>query len=228
MTIQETAKILAIINEVYPAFGRDRNLKTTTEIWAKFFEDESYKVVEAAVMQFIASDVKGFAPSIGQIKAALHDVAGAEELSEVEAFALVSKACSNGFYGYKEEFNKLPPVIQEVIGQPEVIREWSQLPVDEFQTVVGSNFMRSYRVRATHAKERAKLPESMQAFLAEIRGSIGHPEFFVLPAAQEQPEGFLCETPEETGVQMAEYFKAEWEKVQLTMEEKMNGYMEVI
>ena len=227
MTLQETIKVLAIITEVYPAFAKDRNIRNTAELWARFFEDEPFPAVEAAVMQFIATDTKGFAPSIGQIKAALHNVAGAEELSEVEAWALVSKACRNGYYGYKEEFAKLPPVIQEVIGEPEVLRDWAVMDTDEFGTVVASNFMRSYRVRAAHAKERAMLPSSIQALLPQLRNSIGHPEFFAIPAPQEQPEGFLAEPQEPEGVPMPQVFKDAWAEAQKAMEARMNKMQEV-
>lgn len=205
MTLQETAKVLAIITEVYPNFAKDRNIRNTAEIWARFFEDEPYQAVEAAVMQYIATDTKGFAPSIGQIKSALHTVAGAKELSEVEAWGLVTKACRNGYYNSREEFAKLPPVVQEVIGTPDVLREWSMLDPEEFGTVVSSNFMRSYRVRAEHAREREMLPSSIQALLPGIRNSIGHPEYFALQAPAEEQEALP--EPEVKGVPMPDSFR---------------------
>lgn len=204
MTKQETAKILAVITEVYPAFAKDRNLENTVEIWARFFEDEPYKAVEAAVMQYVAADLKGFAPSIGQIKAAVHTVAGAEEMSEVQAWGLVAKACRNSLYNSESEFAKLPPVIQEVVGSPSVLKLWSMSEPEEFNTVISSNFMRSYRVRAAHAKERAMLPESIQAMLPALRGSIGHPEFFAIPAPKEEPD---CLPEAETGTPMPDFFR---------------------
>lgn len=204
MTKQETAKILAVIAEVYPTFAKDRNLENTVEIWARFFEDEPYEAVNAAVAQFIATDLKGFAPSIGQIKAAIHTVAGVEEMSEVEAWGLVAKACSNSLYNSESEFAKLPPVIREVVGSPSVLRLWSQSEPEEFNTVISSNFMRSYRVRAAHAKEREMLPASIKAMLPAIGGAIGHPEFFAIPEPQKEPEGFLAEPQ---GVPMPDYFR---------------------
>ena len=185
MNNQETAKILAIITEVYPTFANGRNLENTIKIWAKFFEDEPYKAVEAAVMQYVATDVKGFPPSIGQLKAALHTVAGADGMSEVEAWGLVAKACGNSLYNSEEEFKKLPPVIREVVGSPSVLRMWSMTDPEEFGTVISSNFMRSYRVRAAHAMEREMLPSSVRAALPALVGSIGHPEYFAIPALED-------------------------------------------
>lgn len=211
MNLQETVKILAEITEVYPAFAKDRNLRNTAEIWAKFFEDEPYEAVNVAVSQFIATDLKGFAPTIGQIKAAIHTVAGAEEMSEVEAWGLVAKACRNSLYNSESEFAKLPPVIREVVGSPSVLRLWSMSEPEEFNTVVSSNFMRSYRVRAAHAKERAMLPESIQAMLPALSGSIGHPEFFAIPVPKEEPD---CLPEAETGTPMPDFFRKAMEEAQ--------------
>ena len=227
MTKQETLKILAIITAAYPAFQKDRDPQVTAELWNKAFEDESFEAVQAGLIMFINTDTKGFPPTIGMIKERMYSAAGTNELSEVEAWGLVVKACSNSLYNSKEEFAKLPPVIQEVIGSPAVLREWSMCDTDEFQSVIGSNFMRSYRVRAAHFKERAMLPSSIQALLPELRNSIGHPEFFAIPAPKEDPEGFLAEPQEVQGTPMPDFFRQAWADAQKNLENRMNSMQEV-
>lgn len=227
MNKQETLKILAVITAAYPAFAKDRDATVTAELWQKAFEDESFEAVQAGLIMFINTDTKGFPPTIGMIKERMYSAAGTNELSEVEAWGLVVKACGNSLYNSKEEFAKLPPVIQEVIGSPAVLREWSMCDTDEFQSVIGSNFMRSYRVRAAHFKERAMLPSSIQALLPELRNSIGHPEFFAIPAPKEDPEGFLAEPQEVQGTPMPEFFRQAWADAQKNMENRMNSMQEV-
>ena len=83
-------------------------------------------------------------------------------LSEDEAWVLVSKACSNGNYGYHEEFQKLPDIVRKAVGNEMNIHKWAAVPQDEFQTVIGSNFKRSYRSAVNTAKEQSKWPNELK------------------------------------------------------------------
>ena len=58
------------------------------------------------------SDTSGFAPSVGQILAKLKVITEPEGISELEAWAMVSKALRNGLYGSESEFDKLPKNVQ--------------------------------------------------------------------------------------------------------------------
>ena len=165
MTKQETNKILALILEVYPLFGKDRNPEITSTIWNKIFEDEPYGVVEKAVLAFIATETKGFPPTPGNIKDKIQQLTQTEEPTEIEAWSMVLKAVRNGFYGAEEEWKKLPREIQEIVGNPSMIREWSQLSVDEINTVVASNFQRSYRARSESRRAYGLLPTSIRITL---------------------------------------------------------------
>ena len=83
---------------------------------------------------------------------------------------LVEKACRNSNYGAREEFDKLPPEIQRFVGSPNQLREWGMMNSDELKTVVASNFMRSYRVRAKNDRDYFALPESVRLMLNEATG----------------------------------------------------------
>ena len=91
------------------------------------------------------------------------------QLSEAEAWALVSRAARNGTYGYRREFEKLPPEIRRVVGRAEQLRAWAMMEADEVESVVASNFMRAYRAAVKHEKEQHALPEVVRAALPEIR-----------------------------------------------------------
>ena len=177
MTPQETNKILALILEVYPKFGEGRDPKITSRLWSTLFADEPYEWVEKGFMAFVATDLKGFPPTPGAIKEKIAQLIGSEEPTELEAWGLVLKALSNGYYGAKEEFDKLPRDIQEIIGSPQQIREWAQLDSDEVNTVIASNFQRSYRARAESRRVNGLLPTSIRILIGkektkEITGEI--------------------------------------------------------
>ena len=76
---------------------------------------------------------------------------------------MVERACSNGIYGYKKEFEKLPPLVQKIIGSPSQIKDWAMCDMDVFNTVIASNFQRAYRTEATRQGEYNALPPEIRA-----------------------------------------------------------------
>lgn len=173
MTRQETSKLLTVIQGIWPSFQTNRNVDATTLIWWKLFSAESYEEMEAAVIAYASTDTKGFPPPPGALKellAQMRDASGDGELTETEAWALVRKAMSRGLYNAEEEYNKLPPVCQQVIGDKAVLHDWALLDADKVDTVIASNFQRSYRARAENARTMAKLPDSIKnVLLPELR-----------------------------------------------------------
>lgn len=168
MTIQQTGAIMDALSAAYPAFYARQTADqkySAACLWATMFADYPASVVLAAVQAFIATDTKGFPPAIGQIMAQIRTVAEPERLSEQAAWAIVKRAVKNGIYGYREEWDKLPPEIQSVIHAPEVLREWATIPEDELDTVVASNFQRSYRAVDARQKELAAIPQSVRTAL---------------------------------------------------------------
>ena len=196
MEKDEARKIMGIIRAVYPNFYKDAgktDREVAVDIWHDMFKGDTFREVEAAVKSFIAYDTKGFPPNIGNIKELLMRLReGADgELSETEAWALVSKALRNGIYGYQQEYAKLPEVVQRCVGSPLVLHDWAQMDIETTNSVVASNFMRSYRARASHVREMQKLPEDVKMLYA----SVG--EAFRLPEPERQTEPVLRIEPGE-------------------------------
>ena len=67
MTVNETIKILAILEAAYHSKITAGNEKMTLRLWSSCFISEPYEDVQKAVLQFINTDTKGFAPVPGQI-----------------------------------------------------------------------------------------------------------------------------------------------------------------
>ena len=188
MNNQETTKIMSVLHAAYPTFYRNvsqYDAEVAARLWAKMFEDEPYKLVEAAVMQHIATDKKGLPPHIGAIKDAVYKLRQPEgEMSEMEAWAYVSRALHNASMSpssriicngvrdprtsAERNFEKLPKLLQRIVGSPEQLAAWAHLDESGVETVVQSNFMRSYKARAQHERERELLPSSLQTAVREL------------------------------------------------------------
>lgn len=178
MTIQETSAIMDVLSVAYPHYYKnqtDDERFIAAQLWAEMFKDDNPAHVAAAVKAFITGDKKGFPPSIGAIKDRIYKLSHPDEMSEMEAWGLVSKAIGNGTYGSEEEFEKLPPVIQRIIGSPSALRDWAQLPADTVESVIQSNFMRSYRAKAASVKEYDMLPESVKSIVGQLTESMSMP-----------------------------------------------------
>ena len=156
LTPGEAGKLLAVIDQLYPNAKKATNPAAQARSWALVLCDWSYRQMEAALVSFVANDAKGFPPSPGQlIDTAKNLTDHGDDMTEQEAWALVQRALSNGMYGYQEEYEKLPGIVQACVGSPIQLREWSMTDVSAVNTVVASNFMRSFRAKKS-AREKYK------------------------------------------------------------------------
>ena len=158
------------IQTFYPNYQVE-NKEFTINAWYSIIGDCDYKPMEKALRAYITTDTSGFAPSIGQLINKLHEVQSPQELNEMEAWSLVSKALRNGYYGAVEEFNKLPPLVQKAVGSPDNLRNWAQTDSESIENVVQSNFMRTYRTVVNRAKEYQKMPKDIQALIESTNRS---------------------------------------------------------
>lgn len=171
MTKNEVVKLLMTIQTFYPNYQVE-NKEFTINAWYSIIGDCDYKPMEKALRAYITTDTSGFAPSIGQLINKLHEVQSPQELNEMEAWLLVSKALRNGTYGAIEEFNKLPPLVQKAVGSPDNLRNWAQTDSESIENVVQSNFMRTYRTVVNRAKEYQKMPKDIQALIESTNRSL--------------------------------------------------------
>lgn len=140
MTRDEVKQIVMVLTYTFPSFKPD-NLSRLVDAWSAILGDEDAKAIEQAVVIYCKSNNQ-FAPTPGQLIDMVKPQP--EYMNEMEAWSLVRRAISNGYYGAEKEFEKLPPEIQKVLGGPSQLRTWA---VDENfnENVAMSNFQRSYR-----------------------------------------------------------------------------------
>ena len=167
MTEGEAKKLFAVMTVAYPNYRID-DIEYTAKIWADFLGGYSYEQANMALRTYITTDTSGFAPSIGQLINKLHEVQSPQELNEMEAWSLVSKALRNGYYGAVEEFNNLPHLVQKAVGSPDNLRNWSQTDTNSIENVVQSNFMRSYRLVVNRENEIKKMPADVRTLIENV------------------------------------------------------------
>ncbi len=171
MDREETTKVMALFRAAYPKFydgKKKQELENIVSLWNEMFP-EPYEVVAAAVKSLIQADDKGFPPVIGQVKAKIRLLTQKQGMTEAEAWKLVRDAIKNSGYEAKKEFDKLPPVLQKLVGSPSQLRDWASMDTDTLQSVVASNFQRSYRAVAAREREISKLPEDVRRIVESIQ-----------------------------------------------------------
>ena len=167
MTEKEVRQLLAMTQAVYPNYNPPSR-EAAVNAWLMCLSEYDNNVVMAAFKAYITTDTSGFAPSIGQLLDKLHAIQNPQELNEMEAWSLVSKALRNGYYGAVEEFNNLPPLVQKAVGSPDNLRNWSQTDTNSIENVVQSNFIRSYRLVVNRENEIKKMPADVRTLIENV------------------------------------------------------------
>ena len=150
----------------YPNY-KPNDISETVDVWQMMLSDYDYNLVAMALKAYILSDTSGFAPSIGKLVDKMKSITSPQELNEMEAWSLVCDALSNCGYNYAEEYAKLPPLVQKAVGLPTQLQTWA-LTENLNKDVVGSNFMRCYRIEVERQNEISKMPQDVKELLENI------------------------------------------------------------
>lgn len=178
MTKREIAELMTVIQANYPDSFKgqsDAVVGAKIALWHEFFQDYPKELVQAAVKSFIANDAKGFMPNIGQINDCIQKIRFQDNMTEGEAWSYVSKALRNSTYNSVEEFAKLPERIQRIVGSHNQLREWAMMDSEIVQSVVSSNFQRTFRARQKSDAEYERLPGDVKQLLQHISITVFKP-----------------------------------------------------
>ncbi len=175
MTKREIAELMTIMQANYPdSFKGQSNavIEAKIALWHEFFQSCSKELVYAAAKAFIANDTKGFMPNIGQINDYIQKVRSEDEMTEGEAWSYVAKALRNSGYNSVEEFAKLPERIQRLVGSANQLRDWAMMDSEIVQSVVSSNFQRTFRARQKSEAEYDRLPNDVKQLMQRMSGKM--------------------------------------------------------
>lgn len=169
MTKDEVRKILTVISATYPTF-KVADPVSTLEAWHWALEEYSYGDISKALKVFIKTDGSNFAPSASRL-IALVDVETEHTLpTEIEAWGMVRTVCQGlDWDNPKVSFDKLPEIIQRAVNSPATLREWAMSDYDTFETVISSNFMRTYKGVTKQYMDEKRMPEEVRQRIGALR-----------------------------------------------------------
>lgn len=166
MTEEQVGKLLMTIQAYYPNYNPP-DKKITLNAWYIMLAEYSEELVLQALRACIATNTSGFAPDVGQIMSKIQTISQPQELDGMAAWGLVSKALRNGTYGAVEEFNKLPPLVKQAVGMPDNLKNWATSDYQTIETVIQSNFLRTYEVIVKRETEISRMPDNIKLLIEQ-------------------------------------------------------------
>lgn len=164
MTREETVKIVRIAYSNNPNIKIPNNISDIVDSWDFTLKEFDYNDIAISLATYNRTDTSGFLPTPAKLISILQKITQPQELSEMEAWSLVSKAIRNSGYNSVEEFAKLPPLVQKAVGLPDQLRTWA-LDENYNEQVVSSNFMRCYRTELARHEELSKMPSDVKVLI---------------------------------------------------------------
>lgn len=166
MTREDVQDLLVMVQATYPNYNPPSRT-AAVNAWTMALEEYSKDEIAMAFKVYMQTNTSGFAPAPGQLIDKIHSITQPQELNEMEAWALVSRAIRNSAYNSAEEYAKLPPAVQKAVGLPSQLRIWA-LDEDFNEQVVMSQFQRCYRTEVARAQEIAKMPTEVRQLVQNI------------------------------------------------------------
>lgn len=163
MTREQVQDLLAMVQATYPNYNPPSKT-AAVNAWTMALEEYTANEVAMAFKAYMKTNASGFAPSPGQLIEKIHAITQPQELNEMEAWSLVSKAIRNSSYNSESEYAKLPPVVQNAVGMPSQLRQWA-LDESYNEEVVMSQFQRCYRTELKRQEEFQKLPSDVRMLI---------------------------------------------------------------
>lgn len=167
MSREEIQDLLISIQSLYPNWKPD-NKTATVNAWHWALEEYPAPAVKASLQIYVKTNNTGFAPSVSQIINGIYKPMEQDTLSEGEAWSMVKKAIQDGGYHAEERFNELPAVIQKAVGSANMIYQWSQTDSDTVNTVIMSNFQRTYKQVVQREQENVRIAPIMSELIGAV------------------------------------------------------------
>lgn len=178
MTREETKAVFALLKTAYPAFYTRMStseMTTAIDLWWEMFAEDDVNIVKFALKQLLA-EPRDFPPVIGTVKDKIRQIAkaAAGEPTDEKLWGILKKALGNSLYGAREEFEKLPPLLQTYCGSPSTLMDLARIDTETLDTVYHGQFLKQIvnikvreETKQTMPEDVARLIRSMYTPLAE-------------------------------------------------------------
>ncbi len=195
MTPKEFGELAAAIKTYFP---RDNMIPTdkAMDLWYEELKDLPYAVAQISLRKYVATNK--FPPTIADIR---ENAVAEEEQNELSAWHMVYRAISDSAYHADERFAELPDIIQRAVASPGNLREWGQMDTETVNSVIQSQFLRSYRAEVKRAADLRKLSPDLLKLTGIVMDKLPQAEKKAVPSEERAegvpaPEGFMDEIRE--------------------------------
>ena len=169
MTIEEMGKIMTVLAVAYPKYYSEQTKEEKKQaliLWHSMMGEYPADLVANAVKAVIAKSV--FPPAIAEVMQMINNLKNnCQEMTELEAWGHVSKAIRSSAYRAKEAWEGLPAQLQKCV-TPDILRAWAMVEADDVETVLYSNFIKTYRAMLAQQKQYEALPASVKEFTKQL------------------------------------------------------------
>ncbi|MBR1631530.1 MAG: hypothetical protein IJ680_06695 [Paludibacteraceae bacterium] len=173
MDREEFKTLVKAMKSIYaePKFIADQN---AFNLWYSLLRDLPYNVASAAVQRHMMSNK--FPPMPSDIREIAQQITAPveDDMGELEAWSLVYKAiCSLSWDAPEKEFDKLPDLCKQAIGNAANLREMAQMDTNTVESVEQSHFLRAYRAAKQQRQKESALSLGLRQQIDAIRISTG-------------------------------------------------------
>lgn len=170
MNRQETKMIIGMLGAVYVnEFSRlnDEQVSQMIDVWSTLLEDEEANKIATVTKAYLKSNTNAFMPTPAMLINLAYDLFTPQGMTEQEAWNTLYKAICNSGYNAQYEYDHLPLEIKPLC-TPSQLREWGMMNIETLNTVVASNFMRSFKAKEKQRTDYAKLPNETKSLISEL------------------------------------------------------------
>ena len=171
MTREETKMIITILELAYPQHYSkidEEHIIGQINLWSELWKDADANLIANTVKSMISGDVNPFPPTIGQINARASVLLNGNRMTEQEAWNYVKRALPNASVQAKYDWEKFPKEVQELCSPKDLVQWACYTDEKQVDTVIASNFMRSYREKVIQNKQQELLPNSVKLAISGI------------------------------------------------------------
>jgi len=154
MSKKEISKIILILKTAYPYAFKDMGeseIESMVNLYQELFKNNTYQEVSKAIVNII--NTSEYMPTIATIKSKIYEIKNPRQESDTELWEKLLSAIRNSSYHSEEEFEKLPPVIQEYIRSPRQLQELAIMDSEKIHTIVKGQFLKQIEVIKQNFKE---------------------------------------------------------------------------
>lgn len=175
MNEKQVLMILSILKANYGFWAKgltQQDIDALVMLWLKQFEDYNPNIVANAIQSIIATDTSDYPPNIAKIKQMCSTLINGNKLTEQEAWHCVRKALPNASVQAKYDWEHFPREVQELCTPSDLVQWGCHTDEKQIDTVIASNFMRSYREKVSQNKQQDLLPNSVKKSISGIVDSM--------------------------------------------------------